>query len=141
MIEWDEKYSVGISKIDDQHKKIINIINNTISLIINKTIDIVQFGTNPQEILDLLDEMAVYAKEHFATEEAYMYEFHYLEYVLHKEEHFNFSNKIVSYRNKVMGGDTQIACEILEYLKKWLVEHIQVSDRKYIDCFKENGLK
>lgn len=70
-----------------------------------------------------------------------MIKFHYLEYVLHKEEHFNFFNKITSYRNKVMGGDTQIACEILEYLKKWLVDHIQVTDRKYIDCFKENGLK
>ncbi len=62
-------------------------------------------------------------------------------YQLHKEEHFNFSNKTMVYRNKVMGGDTKIACEILEYLKKWLVEHIQVTDRKYIDCFEENGLK
>jgi hemerythrin len=141
MIEWDDKYSVGISEIDEQHKELINIINKAIVLIINKTIDIVQFGTNPQEILELLDEMTEFAKEHFATEEAYMIRFHFLEYQLHKEEHFNFSNKTISYRNQVMGGDTKIACEILEYLKRWLVEHIQVTDRKYIDCFKENGLK
>ncbi len=37
--------------------------------------------------------------------------------------------------------DSQFADEILEYLKQWLVNHIQVTDRKYIDCFKRNGLK
>ncbi len=140
MIEWDEKYSVGIPIIDEQHKKLINIINKAVVLIINKATDIAH-SNNPQEILEVLNQMTEYAKEHFATEEAYMYEFRYLEYVLHKEEHFNFSNKAIAYRNKVMDGDTQIACEILEYLKKWLVEHIQVTDRKYIECFKENGLK
>ncbi len=28
MIKWDNKYSVGISMIDEEHKKIIDIINN-----------------------------------------------------------------------------------------------------------------
>ena len=27
MIEWDDKYSVGISIIDEQHKKRINVID------------------------------------------------------------------------------------------------------------------
>ena len=40
MIEWDDKYSVGISIIDEQHKKRINVINNVIVLIINKANDI-----------------------------------------------------------------------------------------------------
>ncbi len=140
MIEWDDKYSVGISIIDEQHKKLINIINNAIVLIINKANDIAH-SNDTEEILEVLNEMIEYAKEHFAAEEAYMIKFHFVEYQLHKEEHFNFSDKTMVYRNKVMGGDTKIACEILEYLKKWLVEHIQVTDRKYIDCFKENGLK
>ena len=40
-----------------------------------------------------------------------------------------------------ISGDYQIANEILEYLKQWLVNHILVTDKKYIDCFKGNGLK
>ncbi len=140
MIEWDDKYSVGVSIIDEQHKKLINIINNAIVLIINKA-NVIAHSNDPEEILEVLSEMTEYAKEHFATEEAYMLEFHYQDYTLHKEEHFNFYNKTMVYRNKVINGNFLIACEILEYLKKWLVEHIQVTDRKYIDCFKENGLK
>ena len=38
-------------------------------------------------------------------------------------------------------GDNQIVNEILEYLKWWLINHIQGTDKKYVDCFKKNGLK
>jgi hemerythrin len=31
MIEWDDKYSVGVSVIDKQHKKLIDIINKAIT--------------------------------------------------------------------------------------------------------------
>lgn len=133
MIDWDDSFSVGISIIDEQHKKLINIIN--------KTTDMVRYSSDPEEILEILDEMTEYAKEHFLTEEAYMLKFRCPGYTLHKEEHFNFSNKTINYRNKITHDDSQIACEILEFLKKWLVDHILVTDKEYIDCFKKNGLK
>jgi len=47
----------------------------------------------------------------------------------------------IAYHDKVIEGGCQIANEIIEYLKWWLVNHIQVTDKKYIDCFKKNGLK
>ncbi|MDV5166583.1 MAG: hypothetical protein R2568_07520 [Candidatus Scalindua sp.] len=76
VIEWEERFSVGISIIDEQHKKLINIINKTIN-----------------------------------------------------------------YRNKMIEDDYHMACEILEFLKKWLVDHILVTDKEYVDCFKKSGLK
>ncbi len=141
MIEWDDSFSVGISIIDEQHKKLINIINDTIALILDKAVDEMQFSKYGESILGILDEMAGYAKEHFATEEAYMLQFGYTEYSHHKEEHFNFFNKVTDYRNKINGDDYQIACEIFEFLKKWIVDHIKVVDKKYMECFKVNGLK
>ena len=64
--------------------------------------------------------------------------------VLHKEDH-----TVVFYDgmpseylvDRVINGNYQIACEILEDLKSWLVNHIQITDQKYIDCFAKNGLK
>ncbi len=70
-----------------------------------------------------------------------MIKFNYPEYQYHKGEHHDFANKTIAYLDKVVKGDYQFANEILEYLKWWLVNHVQVTDKKYIDCFKRNGIE
>jgi hemerythrin len=132
MIEWNDKYSVGISMIDEEHKKLIGILN--------KAIFMKGHNDNPEELRELLREVTNYALTHFKTEEAYMKEFNYPEYQDHKEEHRGFSTEIIAYLHKVIKGDCQIANEIIEYLKWWFVNHIQVTDKKYVVCFKKNDL-
>lgn len=133
MIEWDDKCSVGISRIDDEHKQFIDIINKAVAT--NEQSD------DPEELKEVLHQITMYAINHFSTEENYMIEFNYPEYQYHKEEHHDFSKKVIEYCERVNAGDSQFANEILEYLKRWLINHIQVTDRKYIDCFIRNGLK
>ncbi len=133
MIKWDDKFSVGISMIDEEHKKLIGILNKAIFA--NEQSD------NKKELHEVLEEMTKYALGHFKTEEDYMREFNYPEYKYHSEEHSNFVNKTLAYFDRVVKGDYHVSNELIEYLKKWLVNHIQVTDRQYIDCFKENGLK
>ncbi len=133
MIEWEEKYSVGISMPDEEHKKLIGILN--------KAIFTKEHNDNPEEIKEVLREMTNYALTHFKTEETYMKEFNYPEYQDHKEEHRHFSTAIIAYHDKVIKDDSQIANMIIEYLKWWLVNHIQVTDKKYIDCFKRNSIQ
>ena len=133
MIEWEEKYSVGIISIDEQHKKIIDIINRIIAA---KELD-----DNTKEITEILNEMAAYSHEHFKTEETHMIKFKYPEYQYHKEEHIDFSLRTLAYQSRVITGDNRVANAILEYLKSWLVNHIQKTDKKYSDCFKKNRLK
>ena len=133
MIEWDEKYCVGISLIDKDHKKYIDTIN--------KLIFIKKNDDNPEGVKEVLRELIDYVLTHFKTEETYMMEFNYPEYQNHKEEHHDFAMKIIEYLDRVINGDYQIVCDILEDLKSWLVNHIQVTDQKYIDCFIKNGLK
>jgi hemerythrin-like metal-binding protein len=133
MIEWDDKYSVGISRIDDEHKQFIDIINEAIAT--------KEHNDDPEELREVLYNITMYAIKHFSTEENYMIEFKYPEYQYHKEEHHDFSKKAIEYCERVTHGDSQISNEILEYLKRWLVNHIQATDKKYVDCFKRNGLK
>tara|TARA_B100000315_G_C14120992_1_gene382570 strand:- start:155 stop:451 length:297 start_codon:yes stop_codon:yes gene_type:complete len=82
----------------------------------------------------------MYGLNHFAAEETYMIKFNYPEYQLHRNEHLDFRDKAFANIDKVINGDYRVANEILEYLKQWLFNHIQETDRKYIDCFNENGL-
>ena len=133
MIEWDDKYSVGISGINDEHRQFIDIINMAIAT--NESSD------NPRELREVLYRITKYTINHFSTEENYMIVFNYPEYQYHKEEHHDFSRKVIAYCERVNDGDSQISKEILEYLKRWLINHIQVTDKKYVDCFIRNGLK
>jgi hemerythrin len=133
MIEWEEKYSIGISIIDEEHKELIRIMN---AAMVAK-----QHNDNIDEISKLLKELTTYALKHFSTEESYMAEFNYPEFQYHKEEHHDFSKKAIEYCNRVIEGDCHIANEILEYLKQWLVSHIQITDKKYVECFRKNGIK
>jgi hemerythrin-like metal-binding protein len=70
-----------------------------------------------------------------------MREFDYPECRYHSEEHYRFFTKTNAYFDRVVNGDHHISNELIEYLKQWLVNHIQICDRQYIDCFKTNGLK
>ncbi len=133
MIKWDDKYSVGISIIDDEHKEFIAIIN--------KAIAIKENNDNPEGVREVLREITIYVLAHFKTEEAHMIKFNYPEYQYHKEEHKDFTMKIIAYLDSVISGNYQIASALLEHLNSWLVNHIQGTDKKYVDCFKENGLK
>ena len=132
MIEWEDKFSVGISIIDEDHKKLIGLLN--------KAIFVKEHNDNPEEIREVLREMIKRFHTHFATEETYMKKFNYPDYQGHKEEHRDFTIETIAYQDKLIEGDSQVANEILEYLKWWLVNHIQTTDKKYIVCFNENGL-
>ncbi len=133
MVEWKDKYSVGISMIDDEHKKFIGIIN--------KAIYAQKHNDSPEETKGVLGEMLEYSYRHFSTEESYMIKFEFPEYQLHRNEHLNFTESINISYNKLVTSDYHIANDILVFLNQWLVSHIQVTDKKYIDCFKKNGLK
>ncbi len=133
MIEWDDKYSVGISIIDDEHKKFIGIIN--------KAIILEQNSSNPKEITEVLNEMNKYANTHFADEETYMVKFNYSDYENHRKEHQAFSIETMAFFDKITNSNRQLICEILEHLKIYLVSHIQGTDTKYVSCFKKHGLK
>ena len=123
---------MNISIIDEGYKKIVDVIN--------KATVAEKHDNNPEKIKDVLKEMTMYALSHFSTEEAYMIEFNYPEYQHHKEEHHVFTIRTIAYLDRVINGDYQIAGEIIEYLKQWLANHIQGTDKRYTECFNKNGI-
>ncbi|MGR3173320.1 MAG: bacteriohemerythrin [Candidatus Scalindua sp.] len=133
MIEWSNKYSVGVSVMDEEHKGFI--------VIINKVIAAKQHNYSQEEVDDVLGELVRFAKEHFKNEEAYMSKFEYPDYLLHYNEHLNFSLHMIIYNNQVINGEYKIMDELYNYLHEWLEHHIQKTDKKYTKCFNKNGLR
>ncbi len=131
MIKWYDKYSENISLIDVQHKNLIEIIN--------KAGMVEKSSNSPKDVLKILDEMTEYALKHFETEERYMKEYNFPGYQSHSNEHIDFINTVLDYKNRAIYGDFQIASETHEYLVQWYVNHIQVTDKECINFFKNNG--
>ncbi len=111
-----------IEEFKKEHKKFIGILN--------KAIFAKKHNNNPEEIKEVLSEMAKYSQKYFSTEEANMIKFNFPEYQSHRKEHLDFKDKTIASYNKLVRGDYQIANEIFAFLKRWLINHIQVADKK-----------
>ncbi len=126
MIKLKDKSNIGVSIINDGHKAFIGILN--------KATIVSEHNGNTEEIKELLGEIIEYSHKYFLKEEDCMIKFKFPDYQLHKKEHLAFTSKTIMCYHNLLMGDYQISNEILEYLKTWLVNHIQVSDKQYVNC-------
>ncbi len=49
----------------------------------------------------------------------------------HKEEHEAFTKKVIEFEEKFLHGSVVLSQEIIIFLKDWLLNHIQVTDKNY----------
>ncbi len=131
-VKWKIEYSINNKEIDEQHKKLFDVLN---ILIENKEVNI-----DSRIITDTLLEMLNYAEYHFSTEEKYMLRLNYPEYNEHKKEHRDFIKKTSLLSLRAMENDETIPLEILIFLNEWLVNHILKSDLKLNKYFLNTGI-
>ena len=72
-LEWKATYSVGVKQLDEQHEKLLQLINDLSS-------------ENPDNSIKrcfaILNELINYAQLHFSTEEALLEQHHYAQLYL-----------------------------------------------------------
>lgn len=127
-MKWVPDYNTGIDVIDDQHKRILDFINQ---------IDEVSDGTNRAQIKQVLDNIIDYTQSHFTFEESLQEEAGYQYRVPHKRVHDLFIKRIEAYRDRFEQGQS-IENELNEVLSKWLINHIQHDDADYVGAVKTN---
>lgn len=132
LITWNESYSVGVEKINDQHKKLVEIIN--------KLHEGMKSGQAKNVMEGILNELVDYTKNHFKTEEDLFNQYNYPQGVQHKVEHENLLIKVGDFVNKFVSGDAIISMELMDFLREWLINHIQGTDMQYKAFFNEKGL-
>lgn len=132
-IKWDDSLSVNVKEIDEQHKKLVDLIN--------KLTDAMSAGKAKQILGNILNELASYTVIHFKTEEKYFDKFKYPFTISHKKEHNDFIKKINDFKRDFESGKALLSVEIMKFLKDWLIKHIKGSDKKYSEFFNKHGLK
>ncbi len=131
-IVWKNEFSVGVTEMDEQHKKLIAMINLLIAD--QKSL------TAPETIARLLTEMTDYAQEHFRTEEYLMSEYGYDKKDHQVAQHEEFILKTRAFYTKADIGPNTLSVALLEYLKTWLIGHILKEDMQYKTFFKDKGV-
>ena len=130
LFEWKDNYSVGSKSIDNQHKKLIQFIN--------EFYDNITIKSNTELISALIKEMKEYTVFHFNYEEVYLEKLGFPEMEEHKQEHIKFIKKVNDFEARFNSKKIILSYEITSFLKNWLKHHILIEDMKYSHCIKEN---
>ncbi|MFZ0456579.1 MAG: bacteriohemerythrin [Ignavibacteriaceae bacterium] len=132
LIKWSEKYSVNNFLLDSQHKKLIAIINELHTAM--------KVARGNEIMQTIFDELIWYTKEHFRTEEQIMQKFNYPAFKEHKAEHEELTEKVLKLQKDYKEGKSLITMDTMNFLKSWLINHIEGTDKKYKDKIIGNSL-
>ena len=131
-ITWTEDFSVGVVRLDEQHKRLIKMINRLIAE--------PQTTTESEMVSDLLSDMTNYAQAHFTAEEELMRQHNYPRLEEHVAQHRAFQKKTVDFCSATVLNVGIVPETMLHYLSDWLVEHILRSDMAYKPFFREQRI-
>ena len=133
-VKWTDDLSVGVELIDQQHKMLIQHLNNLIR------------SLNPNQgltkIADTLSFLIDYTQFHFSTEEKHMAANNYPELKDHKMKHDEFRATLSHLEEefKEEGATHVLADSIHTLLVNWLIKHIRVVDIEFGAFLKNNGI-
>ena len=116
----DDTLIIGIDEIDDDHSKLINIFN-----ILNHS---VTEGAATDYVEAVLEELINCTVWHFSHEERLMLKYGYDAYKVHKAEHQDLIDSVRELQRKFLQTGKLDEKEHLEFLERWLTEHILVAD-------------
>ena len=120
---WSEELSANIVEVDMQHQKLVAVLNDLHSAMMECKGD---------EVLGkIINELAEYTVYHFATEEGLFDKFDYPGAAIHKAQHADFIERVSDFRDRFASGEAALSIVMLDFLAGWVREHIRISDRKF----------
>jgi hemerythrin len=130
---WNDRLSVGVESLDQDHKKLLEILN--------RLYDSVTDGSCGDVIGGVLDELLEYTQSHFSKEESLLEKTKYKGIEAHESEHQTMIDWVTELRTRNGSG---VACapslETVVNLKDWLFDHILGTDQRYVPHLKRRGI-
>ena len=133
LVEWSDNLSVGIKSIDDQHKVLIDLINELHAAMRERK--------SQGVMLDVVDRLKDYTVKHFRAEEDMFDRYGYPEEKAHREIHRMFVQKVADFEQTLKSGTATVTMDVMRFLKEWLIKHIQGTDKKYAPFLQSKGVR
>ncbi|MCB9730879.1 MAG: GGDEF domain-containing protein [Deltaproteobacteria bacterium] len=123
--DWTRRFVTGIGMVDDQHRRLVELINQL-------GVSVQRSTLRPDELEQTLQALADYADYHFREEETLMASHAIDERHLdaHRTEHQRFLADVQAMASRALvAPDLGAAASLLDFLVHWLTYHILVQDQ------------
>ncbi|MCW8915544.1 MAG: bacteriohemerythrin [Magnetovibrio sp.] len=132
IVVWTKDMSVGCDALDDDHKVLVQALNDFIEAV---ELDEGVFVTD-----GIFTVLLDYSNYHFTREEAIMEACGYSDIANHKATHNALKEQLLDARRRYMLNPSPgLEDEIREFLMSWLRSHILVSDMDYKSVVEQSG--
>ena len=132
-VEWSDEYSVGIQSIDEQHKRLLSLINQLQTA--------VDHQTDATFVDEALGELVDYTRTHFSYEEKLLEDNDYPQFAEHKKEHEAMVEQVMDFLERYKKNKDETIEDITLFLKNWLINHINGTDKEYSSFLVGKGVK
>ena len=137
IIDWDERYTIGIPHIDSQHLQLLDIINDLHKACCESD------SKALEQFRQAVRDTVTYVKTHFSSEEQIMEKFSYPDMSEHKKIHSEFAQEILGVAVSFEEGKKLVPNNFVRFLKDYVLSHIAIVDAKlgaYIQELQNTGI-
>lgn len=121
-IHWEDSMSVGVSLMDVDHRKLVEILAR------------LQNSMNERQSRELIaatiDTIIEYSVEHFRHEEEAMHLHGYPETAEHEEEHEDLMRKLREFKDNADRGQIASAIQLMDFIGGYLTTHMLHADKR-----------
>lgn len=131
-MDWSDRFALGIDLIDQQHKVLFRLIDQLAQAI--------QHETSEAELQAVFAKLHEYTLTHFATEERLMAQYAYPADKNHHESHRTLEHSLEQLVERAKSGEPLVSLQTMNFLRLWLYNHIDGTDRQFADFLKAKGV-
>lgn len=121
-MNWSATLETGHAQIDREHKALVDALNNLHAAM--------KQGKGKDEISKTLKFLRDYTVNHFKMEEGLMASSSYPESRGHAAYHADLVSQVSDLTAKFEAGKTLMTIEVMDFLERWLKDHILSEDKK-----------
>jgi hemerythrin len=125
MITLTKDMEIGVTKIDEQHRVLIDRLNDVTNMGLKSV-----SKEETEKTLDLLNE---YVAKHFSDEETLQKQSGYPKYEWHKNQHQQYVNELENLKNEFIanGISVKFTIDLNNSIISWIVKHIKTVDVEF----------
>lgn len=131
-MDWSDRFALGIDLMDQQHQVLFRLIDQLAKAI--------QEGNPDQELKLIFTQLSDYTLTHFAAEEALMAKHGYPADQDHIENHRTLVYSLSDLVLKAKEGEPLVPLKAMNFLRQWLYQHIDGTDRQFAEFLRSRGL-